>query len=258
MNYYAIACISCVLLVPSMLITAVLGHRLGRRRLLASPDRAEIKTGTVDAALLSLLGLLTAFTFSSAYSRYDGRRQLIVEEANAIGTAYLRLQLLPEERQSSLRAQFRRYVQTRLDLWEALPDREAALAAYDRSNQLQRTIWSEAVDATGDETHGDARKLLLPALNAMIDITTTRLIALQSHPPLIIFVMLLLLSLAATWTVGYGLAESSRISWPHVAGFAIVAALALYMILDIEFPRYGLVRLDMPHELFSDLLDAMP
>jgi hypothetical protein len=236
-----------------MPVVARFGHRFGQRLLKSDGNAKELSTGTVDAAILSLLGLLTAFTFSSAYSRYDARRQLIVDEANAIGTAYLRLDLVPEDRQPALRNKFREYVHSRSELWRLLSDRQAALAEYRRSEELQTDIWSLAVDATKDETHGDARKLLLPALNEMIDITTTRLIAVQSHPPLIIFLLLGTLSLAAAWIVGFGMAKTERLSHAHAVGFAVMAAFALYVILDIEYPRFGFVTLDAPHQLLIDL-----
>jgi hypothetical protein len=109
---------------------------------------------------MSLLGLLIAFTFSNAYFRYEKRRDLIVQEHNAISTAYMRLQLLPADRQPSLREKFREYTQSRYQLWLLLPNWNAAIEEYDRSIKLQEEIWSDAVEATkGDRD--DARKLWL-------------------------------------------------------------------------------------------------
>lgn len=257
MDQYTISVIACLLLFVAMPVAARSGHAFGRRMLQSSSDAKELSTGSVDAAILSLLGLLIAFTFSGAYSRYDTRRQLIVEEANAIGTALLRIDLVPENRQPALRSKLREYVGTRSKLWRLFPDRDATLAEFARSEKLQRVIWSDAIEATEGETQGDARKLLLPALNEMIDITTTRLIAVQSHPPLVIFLLLGALSLAAAWIVGFGMAKTAQLSYAHVFGFAAMAALALYVILDIEYPRFGLVTLDAPHELLIELEEKM-
>ena len=99
--------------------------------------------------------------------------------------------------------------------------------------------------------------LLLPALNQMIDITTTRLIAVQTHPPVIIFLLLGGLSLMSAWLTGYAMAKGSRLARIHVIGFAAVASIAVYVILDIEYPRHGLVRLDAPHGLLLELKDQM-
>ncbi len=257
MSGYSIGLVACLALPFGMYAFAVQGHRIGRRKLLSNPEAKEFSTSTVDAAVLSLLGLLTAFTFSSAYSRYETRRQLIVDEANAIGTAYLRVGLLPAGVQPEMRELFREYVGTRTEMWEALPDREAALQVYSRTADLQQQIWTAAIDATDGETAGDARKLLIPALNEMIDITTTRLIAVQSHPPTIVFALLFTISLVAAWLVGFGMSNTPHPSYWHIAGFACLAALAFYVIIDIEYPRRGIVTLDQPHELFTELQQSM-
>jgi hypothetical protein len=97
--------------------SALVGHRYGRRRVETVGGSAAEGTGVVEAAMFALLGLLIAFTFATAYSRFNTRRDLVVQEANAIGTAYLRLDLLPAEAQSDLREKFRAYVDSRLTIW---------------------------------------------------------------------------------------------------------------------------------------------
>src|SRR6185436_2599128 len=103
--------------------------------------------GVVDGAVFGLLGLLIAFTFSGAAARFDERRQLIIEEANDIGTAYLRIDLLPESAQSRLRELFRQYLDSRLETYRKLPDLEAAKAELARSIKLQNEIWTAAIAA---------------------------------------------------------------------------------------------------------------
>lgn len=120
MSQYLISVLACLLLFVSMPVIAGFGHRVGRRLLHCDENAKELSTGTVDAAILSLLGLLTAFTFSSVFSLRCAAL-LIVEEANAIGTAYLRLDLLPEDRQPALRNKFREYVASRSELWRCSP-----------------------------------------------------------------------------------------------------------------------------------------
>ena len=97
-------------------------------------------------------------------------------------------------------------------------------------------------DTREPDAHPDAARLLLPALNAMIDITTTRALALQTHPPLIIFVMLFVVALASALLAVYSLAGSQRSHWLHLVGFAALIAVVVYVILDLEFPRRGLIR----------------
>ena len=109
-----------------MLILLEIGWRIGIRRWAKDPEGARAGVGTVEGAVFALLGLLIAFTFSAAASRFDARRQLIIEETNDIGTAYLRLDLLPAEAQPGLREKFREYVDARLEVYRKLPDIAAA------------------------------------------------------------------------------------------------------------------------------------
>ena len=176
-------------LLLGMLLLLELGRRIGARRLARDPEGTRAGVGAVEGAVYGLLGLLIAFTFSGAAARFDGRRQLIVEEANDIGTAYLRLDLLPAEARDRLREKFRLYLDSRLDTNRKLPDIRAAEAEFARSLALQGEIWTLAVAAARAEPPPTST-LLLPALNQMIDITTTQLAATRMHPPKVIFAML--------------------------------------------------------------------
>jgi hypothetical protein len=228
-----------------MLFFLDIGRRIGVRRRAQDPEGAGAGVGAVDGAVFALLGLLIAFTFSGAAARFDTRRALIVEEANAIGTAYLRLDLLPAGAQPALRDLFRRYVDSRLETYRKIPDYQAAKAEYDRSISLQGEIWSQAIAAGRLEgAPPAATMLLLPALNQMIDITTTRAMAVQTHPPIAIFAMLFGLALASALLAGYGMAGGKSRDWLHMLAFAMVLALTVYVIIDIEFPRLGLIRVD--------------
>jgi hypothetical protein len=241
-----------------MLILLNVGRRIGIRHLASDPKGARTGTGTIEAAVFALLGLLIAFTFSGAVSRFDDRRHLIIEEANAIGTAYLRLDLLPAGAQPTLREEFKQYVEYRLDIFRKLSDVRAATAELDVATKLQGKIWSQAVAASQAQGASPAAPmLLLPALNQMIDITTTRTMALQLHPPLIIFGMLFLVALASALLAGYAMAGGKDRKWLHVMGFALVIALTVYVILDIEFPRFGLIRVDTFDQALVDLLESM-
>src|SRR4029453_18497626 len=111
----------------------------------------------------AVLGLLIAFTFSGAAARFDSRRQLIVEETNNIGTAYLRVDLLPAGARSALRESFRRYLDARIETYRKLPDIAAARASLARANELQRQIWQQAVEAIRADGSLPAPLLLLPA-----------------------------------------------------------------------------------------------
>ncbi|MGH9368308.1 MAG: DUF4239 domain-containing protein [Thermoanaerobaculia bacterium] len=240
-----------------MLAALELGRRIGKRRLAGDPEGTLAGLGAIEGAVFGLLGLLIAFTFSGAASRFDDRRRLITEEANAIGTAWLRLDTLPAPAQPVLRDLFRSYLDSRLETYRRLPDIKAAAAEYERSQKLQNEIWAKAVDAARGSDYPQGAMLVLGSLNQMIDITTTRLTATRMHPPPIIFVMLGILALASSLLAGFGLARSRRRSWVHVAGFAAVMAITVYVILDIEYPRFGLVRVDAADRVLLDLRRSM-
>jgi hypothetical protein len=183
---------------------------------------------------------------------------LIVEETNHIGTAYLRLDLLPADLQPALRESFRRYLDARIEVYQKLPDIAAAKESLAKADELQKQIWRQAVAASQAKGAPPAAPiLLLPALNAMIDITTTRTMAALMHPPTIVFVMLFGLALAASLLAGYGMTGSRVRRWFHMIGFALVMAFAVYVILDIEYPRLGLIRVDAFDQALIDLRASM-
>jgi hypothetical protein len=239
-----------------MLTLLEVGRRIGVRHLTRDPE--GLHAGTIEGSVLALLGLLLAFTISGAGSRLDARRQLIVEETNAIGTAYLRLGLVSNAAQPALRDNFRRYLDTRITIYRKLPDIGAAQEELRTANDLQQEIWRQAVAAVrAADAPLPAALLLLPALNAMIDITTTRAMAMYMHPPPIIFVMLGVLALVSALLTGYSMAISKRRSWLYRLCFALVIAVSIYVILDMEFPRAGLIRLEAFDQALVELRETM-
>jgi hypothetical protein len=230
------------------------GRRIGARHAPAEGEGGATGIGAIEGSLFALLGLLLAFTYSGALSRFDIRRQLDVEEANDIGTAYLRLDLLPAETQPSLRRLFRQYVEVRLEVYRKLPDVEAANRELARLTKLQGEIWSQATAASQQSGTTAAAMLLLPALNAMIDITTTQAMAAKIHPPAIVFAMLYVLALISSLLAGYDMASSRERHWIHVLCFVGALAIAFFVVLDLEYPRLGLIRIEAFHQPLVDLL----
>lgn len=253
-NFTLEAALLAVGLFALLLACLEIGRRIGVRRAAQEGEAARAGAGVVEGAVFALLGLLIAFTFSGAASRFDHRRTLIVEEANAIGTAYLRLDLLPAAAQGDLRESFRRYVDARLAVYRAIPDMAAVDAALARATALQQEIWSKAVAASAGS---QATVLVLPALNQMIDITTTRTMAGQTHPPLILFALLSGLALLGALLAGHAMAGSRKRNWLHMATFAFALAGAVYVILDMEYPRLGLIRVDSFDQVLFDLRESM-
>lgn len=234
------------------------GRRIGAARLATDPEGALAGVGAVETAVFALLGLLIAFTFSGAASRFDERRQLIVEETNRIGTAWLRLDLLPGDQRARVRALFRTYVDSRLETYRKRLNIEAAEMEVTHTARLQEEIWRATVDTIrSSDLPPTVGMLVLPAMNDMFDIRSTRIRATLMHPPSIIFAMLTALTLTAATLVGYGMARGRSRNWLHIVGFAVTMTLTVYVIVDLEYPRLGLIRVDAADEALMELREAM-
>jgi hypothetical protein len=252
MNKMAIAVGLALLLCAAMLGLMELGRQLGRRKLKRDAEGARVGTGAVEGAVFALLGLVIAFTFSGAATRFDERKQLIIEEANCIGTAWLRLDVLPSPARDKVKGLFRAYLDARLEAYR-MPDLQAVRAKNQRAQILQQEIWTECVTACTAAGSQHVAMLVLPALNAMFDIAATRMSVIVIHPPLIIFALLGFLALASSIFAGYGMAGANRRSWFHMLAFSVVIALSAYLIIDLEYPRLGVIRVDDADQLLIDL-----
>lgn len=247
-----------VILFAGIMLMLELGRRHGIRKRLSDPDGFEKGAGAVEGAVFGLLGLMIAFTFSGAASRFEDRRHMITTEANAIGTAYLRIELLPAGSQIEMRDLFRRYLDMRIDTYSHGGDTATAYKIYNNSVLLQNEIWKLACSSCQDSVAAtDACKLLLPSLNDMIDITTTRLMSTKQHPPSIIFILMGVLCLLGALLAGYGMSGSKSRNLLHMVVFAAVMSLTIYVILDLEYPRLGLIRVSDADQVLIDLLGSM-
>jgi hypothetical protein len=231
-----------------------LGRRLGLRRRRQQGDAA---TGALDGVVFALLGLLLAFSFSGAASRFQERRDLIVQEANDIGTAWLRLDLLPPPAQPALRELFRRYLDSRLAMHQSRSDRAAEAREIRLSTDLQGQIWNQSVAGVREAHDTAITSLVLSAQNTMFDIMQTRVAGLEHHPPNIVFAMLFLLALGCAFVAGDGLAASPERRPLHMIAFAAAIAFSVYVILDLEYPRLGLIRVDDADRVLVDLRASM-
>lgn len=241
-----------------MLVLMEVGQRVGVRR--RNQDAAGAHTGltAIDGAVFGLMGLLVAFSFSGAAARFDARRQLIGQETNAIGTAYLRIDLLPATAQPALREDFRNYLDARLGYYKNLAlNGAAAKAELDKSIALQGKIWSKSVAGCQETGSPSTTSLVLSSLNEMIDITTTRAVALEMHPPAVVFWALAVLVLVSALLAGYCMAEARTRSWLHMLLYSAILAIAVYVILDLEYPRVGLIRIEAADHVLMDLRNSM-
>jgi hypothetical protein len=203
------------------------------------------------------LGLILALSFSGALTRFEARRHLVVEEANDVGTAWLRIDLLPTDAQPRMRDLFRRYLDSRIEVYRKVPQIEEVKAELARSAILQSEIWAFAISSSRETGTAQAPLLLLPALIVMFDITTTRTEAAKIHPPLVTFAMLGALTLACSLFAGYDMSIRRRLNALHSIAFAVALSVTAYVIIDLEYPRLGLVQVTDSDQVLIDLRRGM-
>ena len=257
MSYNASAWLLVVGLFIGMLLSLLVGQRWGQRDRSKLTDVARARLTAVEAAIFGLMGLMIAFTFSGAADRYELRRQLTVDEANAIGSSYSRLDLLPVSRQAGLREKYRRYLEARISVYRVMPDIDASNTHAAAAIKLQQEIWAETVAALA-ESPPHVTIVVIPALDQMMDITTTRAVAGLTHTPTLIMAMLLLLGLVCSFLAGYAIADSqtSQVGL-YLLAFAFMMTATIYVIFDLDYPRFGLIRLDFADQALLDLLAGM-
>ena len=245
-----------VALIVTILLSIEVGYRIGSRRWSRISQQSRNANTTLEASVFGLTGLLIGFVFYGAGTRFEARRGLIAQEANAIGTAYLRIDLLPPSTQPALREDFRKYLRSRLEVYRDFSDMESVRVALDRSQVIQKQVWKDAVAAT-QQTGPAEKSLVVTSLNEMIDVTTLRTVALTAHPPPLVFIILALSTLISSVLSGYTMAAAGIRDWTFMIAFAFVFGIAICVILDYEFPRIGLIRIDPIDQVLLQTLENM-
>jgi hypothetical protein len=248
MNLLVIA----VALFVGLVVCLEAGFRLGAQRVKTLPNAHE-GFGAIEGAVFGLFGLLLSLSFFGAASRLDSRRQLIVQEANAIASAYMRVDLLPNAEQPEVRRLFREYLDERVRISE-MSNEAAALSEMHESEKLQQAIWSRAISATKEGAPGAA--LLISAVNQMIEIASAKAIAVQTHLPNFVFYFLIAAALFSGLVAGFGMARGQR-NWLSVLAYASVVTLTMYVTVDMEYPRAGLIRIGAADLALTTLRDSI-
>jgi hypothetical protein len=256
MSEVAIGALFAILLFAGSLGLIAVGRSLRIRDHARHGTAAGAGLGPVESGVFALMGLLLAFSFSGAGQRFNERRMLVIEEINAIGTAYARLDLLPADARENLRTMFREYVDERLALHRAVPRSAAAEAAIQRTLALQNRIWTSSVVAVNAAPNSTLAGPLLAAVGEMHDSAVIRLTAATIHPPWIVFALLGAAVLGSSLLAGYSMG-SGHWSWMHAVGFAALLAATVYVTIDLEYPRLGLFQISATDQLLEQLRARM-
>jgi hypothetical protein len=239
----------------AMIGVTIVGFRIGRR--IHQEECPAFGTGTLEAAVLGLFGLLVAFSFYGAADRFMARRALILKESQAISTAWSRLDLLPEPDRTDLRDRFRRYLDHKLAAYGDVADRPTFLHELAATDAEGEDILKAAAAACRSESGRPYAVVVMPAVNEMVDISMARRFALWTHPPPAIFILLILLALASALLVSAVMSPAKKRSWIHLLTFCLVVSATIYVTVDLELPRLGLIRVDRADELLREVRRLM-
>ena len=222
-----------------LVLAHLVGFRVARRGRARADEGERSETSTLQGGMLALLGLLLGFTFAAASQRFDARKQLVLDEANAIGTAYLRATAVPggEEVAELLR----RYVDVRLEGAASARNPEDFRRAVGESERLHDAMWSRAA-ALARANPDPLRTLLLVAVNEVIDLHEKRLTAMRNHVPTIILVLLLMVSVLTMASLGHAAGVSGGRSMSTALTFAMLVTLVIMVVVDLDRPERGLIR----------------
>lgn len=252
---FALALISfLVILLTAGVIT---GRRFGRW-LMKHDAKDDVEVVSVaEGALFALLGLLVAFTFTGAYERFEARAKSIQVEANAIETAYLRLGLLAPADQTILHHSFKTYLDSRLATYHDAPSLKKVYAAWRYSEAIQLQIWNQALVACQTLNSSSTTELVLPAINSMFEIADTRIEMVKDHPPAAVFILLIGLAVISAFLAGYTTAKNQISNSIHILSYVAITAITLYIIIDMEFPRLGLITVNSYDQILVDLNEKL-
>lgn len=222
--------------VALVLVCIEVGFQLGRRRAVLIEPEKESSAGAMASASLALLAFLLAFTFGFAASRVEARRLVLTEEANAIGTAYLRTSVLPEAERERARAWLREYTDARLE-----GVRPGKLdEAIQRSVELQGQLWEQATGLAAAAPGSIMLGLYLEALNAVIDLHTTRITeAARVRIPTILWAVLYALTILSMVEMGYQMGLGGRRRTLATPAFALAFTTVVFLIADLDRAQDG-------------------
>jgi hypothetical protein len=222
-----------------LLLAVEMGYRIGTLRHAHTPDERDQPVGAMVGSILALLALVLGFTFSLAATRFEARRQTVLEEANAIGTTYLRARLLPEPERGETEKLLREYVQQRIQGASAANTADAIT----RSETLHELLWAQAMSAADKQPNSIMVGVFIQSLNELIDLHATRLMAgLRSRIPLVIWGGLFGLALLGMASVGYQAGLTTTRRSPVMLGLVLAFSVVLLLIADLDRGQEGLLR----------------
>jgi hypothetical protein len=240
-----------------MMFSMSAGSSIAEKRRAKNDAVENPANATVYSAVFGLLAFLLAFTFSMSGSRFDMRWRASVAEGNAIGTAILRADLYPDTERLALRDDFKKYLQARIvSVTNGSYDEKVVEADVQASIYAAR-LWKRATDFSKSNQSIIVSSQMLPALNAMFDSASTTNYSERMRVPQSIVVMLFILSIISSFFVGYHSIGKGRFDWVLGIGFCLLTSLVIFITLDLDRPRHGLIKLNASHDAIVSLMKQL-
>jgi hypothetical protein len=239
-NLYSYSLLT-IFLVSAAVILAC--SEIGRRVGVRSIGRGGKSIATLESAILALLALMVGFTFAMALSRFEGRREAVLNEANAIGTTALRARLLPPPHRAETLKLLKEYVKIRIDITERPLSLETMNAAIARSNEIHEALWQQVKAVATKDTEMVPTGLFIQALNEMIDDHEKRLTAGRNRVPNVVLLALYGLAAVASCFTGYASGIEARRSRLPVYITGMVLCTVILLIQDLDRPSAGFITI---------------
>jgi hypothetical protein len=249
-----------ILIVVVLFIAIVMLNEIGFRvgRFVQSNTDSEVKslTGSIQASILGLLALLLGFTFSMSMQRYDNRSMALIDEANTIGTAILRIQLLPEQYRDKAVSLFHKYVGLRADIGQLdLTKTEERKKYNDKIANIQNKLWLLAISATEVDPRPVTTGAFTKSLNDVIDSQGKRNALLRMQVPEVVLLLLFVVFISSGGIMGYSAGLSGKRIFAPIVLVSTLITLIVFIIIDLDRPKRGLIQVDQ--RVMVELLDDM-
>ncbi len=229
-----------------------LGYQFKGYHIRKFPGIEHVGIGPTEGSLLGLTALLLSFTFGMSASKFETRRQDIVLEANHIGTTILRSDLYPDSIRNLLRADLKNYLEARINYYDVGNNESLIKKSLEQADSVSNILWRRVAYLSHDLNNRVASELMVPSLNAMIDVVEIREGARRARVPTMILIVLGTMILVSAFLSGYGSKNLER-NKVLVVAFAFITTLALYLVVDLDKPRQGFVNLNSTEQLLVNL-----
>lgn len=247
-----------------VLIPTIIGHRFGIYRRKYQDELQHAPVGTIVGSAFALLAFMLAFTFQIATSRYDARKQLLLDEVTNIRTTYLRAGLLKEPMSTGAKNLLLEYIDIRAELAR---DTSTLLAAISSSEQILNKLWDYAEELADEDRSSEVYALFTQSINDLYDNYNQRITMTFEYriPPLVMWI-LLIIAFFTMFTIGYQFGISGKGSFRINVFLAIIFGVVMFLISSLDRPEKGLARLNQKpilslqkqlHEMHSENINTV-